>query len=336
MRDVLEGVPNLHRLRGKRILVTGGSGLIGAAIVDLLCVLNADCGWDMKLILAGRSAERLKDRFSWLGGISYVFRKFDLMTDALTDDTDYIMHCAGICSPKLYAQKPVDTMLSIIQGTKTVLDAARERGVGRTLILSSSEIYGVSPSNESFKEGDYAYVDLLKSRACYASGKRAAETLCAAYASQYSLDVVILRPGHIYGPPILDSDDRVPAQFSRCVMAGRDIVLKSSGESLRSYCYSLDCAGAALTVLVNGVAGEAYNVSNAASVVTIQDFAECVARASGVKVVFADPSDAERKGFNPMNNSSLDASKLEKLGWTGRFSLPEGVERMLRYADWPD
>ena len=105
--------------------------------------------------------------------------------------------------------------------------------------------------------------------------------------------------------------------------------MKSPGTQLRSYCYVLDCVSAMVTVLLNGQAGSAYNISNPNCVVTIRQMAEAFAKAGGRNVVFDNPTDAERKGYNLMDNSALDASALEELGWQGIFSLEDGVKATL-------
>lgn len=107
--------------------------------------------------------------------------------------------------------------------------------------------------------------------------------------------------------------------------------MKSAGTQLRSYCYTLDCASAILAVLTSGEAGHAYNISNRDSVVSIRDIAEALAEQAGTKVLFENPSDVERRGYNLMDNSSLDAAELEKLGWRACFDLKEGTERTIRY-----
>lgn len=117
-------------------------------------------------------------------------------------------------------------------------------------------------------------MDILNQRASYPSAKRASETLCIAYGIEYGVDTVIVRPGHIYGPSITESDSRASAQFTRNVVAGKDIVMKSAGTQVRSYCYTLDCASAVLTVLLNGQTGNAYNISNKNSICTISDIAQ--------------------------------------------------------------
>ena len=79
-------------------------------------------------------------------------------------------------------------------------------------------------------------------------------------------------------------------------LAGEDIVMKSAGSQLRSYCYVTDAACALLTVLLRGETGRAYNVANRESVHTIREYAETLARLAGVKVVFDLPPEAERQG----------------------------------------
>ena len=210
-----------------------------------------------------------------------------------------------------------------------MLDYARKVGSQRVLYISSSEVYGKKEEQRPYYENDYGFVDILNTRACYPSGKRAAETLCAAYKAEYGIETVMVRPGHIYGPTIIPSDSRATAQFARDVISGRDIVMKSDGSQLRSYCYNVDCATAILTVLLKGTAGEAYNISNRNSIVSIRQIAEEMAKQTGRKVIFENPTDEEKKSYNMMDNSSLNSEKLESLGWAAQYSLSKGVQHML-------
>ena len=84
-----------------------------------------------------------------------------------------------------------------------------------------------------------------------------------------------------------------------------------------------------MTVLINGISGEAYNISNKNSIVTIKEMAEIFAEAGKGKIVYSIPSNAEKEGYNMMVNSSLKSDKLEKLGWEGLFSMKEGAEHTI-------
>lgn len=106
--------------------------------------------------------------------------------------------------------------------------------------------------------------------------------------------------------------------------------MKSAGNQIRSYCYVVDCVSAIMTVLVQGKTGKAYNVSNPSSVVTIRELAEAIAKHSGRQIVFVKPSDKEKKGYNLMDNSSLNAESLLQLGWRGMYDLATGVDHTLR------
>jgi nucleoside-diphosphate-sugar epimerase len=326
---VVQHIPNLKDLYNSTILITGGTGMICSAVADVLLFLNKKNNAEIKIILAGRSKERVNERFSeFTEGKDFFFEPYDatIQTD-LQVNADYLIHGASNANPVIYAKQPVETMLANIVGINSLLDLAVRMNSRRLLYISSSEVYGNKSELRSYVEDDYGYVDILNQRASYPSAKRAAETLCIAYGQEYGLDTVIARPGHIYGPTITTSDNRASAQFTRNAVAGEDIVLKSAGSQLRSYCYVLDCASAILTVLINGETGNAYNISNPNSIVTISDIAKALANAANKKVVYDEMSELEKKGANMMTNSSLNSKKLEALGWSAEFSLEEGTRK---------
>ena len=180
-----------------------------------------------------------------------------------------------------------------------------------------------------FKEGEYGFIELLNARNSYSVGKRAAETLCASYAAEYRVESVIVRPGHIYGPTASRSDNRVSSAWAYDVAQGKDIVMKSDGAQIRSYCYCLDCASAILKVLLKGEHCRAYNISNPDSVISIRQMAELLAKYAGVQLKMELPTEEEKKGFNPMSNSSLDSTALLALGWHGLFDAAQGFRHTL-------
>lgn len=330
---VAEQIPNLDKLYGTSILITGATGMICSAVAEILFYLNKEQAANIHIILAGRNKDRLQKRFYCLEeGKDYTFLPYDAtFSTPISIKADYIIHGASNADPGKFAKEPVETMLANIIGLNTLLKSATDNQAKRLLYISSSEVYGQKKEKRPFKEDDYGFVDILNPRASYPSSKRAAETLCSTYSAEYDLDTVIVRPGHIYGPTITNSDSRASAQFTRKAKAGEDIVMKSAGTQLRSYCYTMDCASAILTVLINGRCGEAYNISNPNSVVTILEMAEALAKAGNVKIVFENPSDLERKSYNLMDNSSLESMKLESLGWKAKFNIIEGTNRTLNF-----
>ena len=238
---------------------------------------------------------------------------------------DYIIHGASNASPKAIVAEPVETMLSNFNGLNYLLNYAKENGTKRLLYISSSEVYGQKSDGKPFKEDDYGYIDLLNPRNSYSVGKRAAETLCASYYAEYGVESVIVRPGHIYGPTASPNDDRISSAFAYAAARGEKLVMKSAGTQLRSYCHCLDCASAIIKVLMKGEPATAYNISNPDSVVTVRQMAEAIAKAGNVELVTEAASDKEKQSFNPMDNSALEAERLRKLGWRGKFEIEDGM-----------
>ena len=210
-------------------------------------------------------------------------------------------------------------------GTKCLLDFARNNNVKRLLLISSSEVYGKRENNTPSKTDDYGWIDILSPRSSYSIGKCAAETLCVSYHYEYGVDTVIVRPGHIYGPTATETDNRVSSQWAYDVARGNDIIMKSEGLQVRSYCYCLDCASAVLIAMLKGKSVSSYNISNPKSIITIKELAEILIQTAGVNLKIEIPDEADRKGFNPMTNSSLDSADLLALGWNGIFDAERGL-----------
>lgn len=324
---VMEVVPELDILSGKSIMITGAAGLICSSVVDILFRYNDKHEKKIKILAAGRWLEEMTVRFKdMVNRDDFIFVEYDA---AKTDNTldvraDYIIHGASNAFPGMIVKEPVETMLSNFLGMKYLLDYAKENGTKRILYISSSEVYGEKEGNEPYKEGQYGFIDLLNSRNSYSVGKRAAETLCASYADEYGVESVIVRPGHIYGPTASPRDNRVSSAWAYSAARGEDIVMKSDGAQIRSYCYCLDCASAILKVLLSGQNCQAYNISNPESIISIKEMAEILSNSAGVNLKVEIATEEERKGFNPMSNSSLESSSLLELGWRGRFDANIG------------
>ena len=308
-------------------LVTGASGLIGSALIDVLLHLRNSRGIGLRVLAAGRDTAKLETRFARQDGVSFLAYDATRPFGGISPKADFIVHAASNASPDLYMKDPCGTIAANVFGLRDMLEYAGFASTKKVLYVSSSEVYGVRQRKGPATEDDYGRVDPLDTRASYAEGKRAAEALCAAYAAQRGLPVSIVRPGHIYGPTATLNDHRVSSEFPRLAARGEAIVLKSAGTQRRSYCHCLDCATAILSVLAHGESASAYNISNPASVITIREMAAVVAEAGGVPISCAAPTAAEKSAFNPMDDSSLDATRLLALGWQPAFGARDGLSR---------
>lgn len=290
----------------KNILVTGASGLIGSCLVERL---------------------RASGRYNVYAGT----REWCDVTKPIQGDTQYhyIIHAASNAAPKAFAETPVDVMKSNLLGVINLMEYGVAHGMERFVFVSTGEVYGEGDGRE-FTEDYQGYVDINSPRSCYPSSKRAAETLCAAYAKQYGVDYVIARPCHVYGPGFTKNDNRVYAQFIRNVLNGEDIVMKSTGSQMRSWCYVEDCVNALILILEKGVSGEAYNIADNTSNISIKQLAEMIADIGGRRVVIDLPSDAERSGYNPVTKSVFSTDKLRQLGWTIEGTMRQKMEATIK------
>lgn len=323
IRKGLEGL-DLSGLQDKQILVTGATGLIGGCLVDMLMQSACHC----KVFAMGRNEERARKRFADYWSLdSFGFIRGDVTNPLSCDYTfDYIIHAASNASPNFFREKPVEVIKSNIIGVDNLMAYGISHQMKRMLFVSSGEIYGEGHGGE-FKETDSGYVDCATPRACYPSSKRAAETLCVAYAAEYDADVVIARLCHTFGPYFTESDNRVYAQFIRNLLEGKDIVMKSRGEQYRSWLYVVDAALALLTILLKGAKGEAYNVADEQSNITIRELAELLASAEKRKVIF--DIDEANGNTTPITRATFSTEKLAQLGWQPRTAIAEGLAHTL-------
>ena len=314
-----------EKLSGTNILITGATGLIGSTLVD---VLMSNPRRDYSVYASGRNIERGQKRFEkYLSLDTFRFIRYDVMTSLQSDvQFDYIIHAASNASPNTFFKNPVEIVKANILGVSNLIEYGMGHGMKRFLYVSSGEVYGEGDGRVMTEEYS-GYVDCLNPRSCYPSSKRTAETLCVSYASEYGADVVIARPCHVYGPNFTESDNRVYAQFIRNILHEEDIVLKSKGEQVRSWCYVVDCVSALLYVLLKGASGEAYNIADPNSVLTIRQLAEMLAEIGSRKVVMDIPSDIEKSVFNPVSKSVFSVDKLERLGWKVSGNMYEKMSK---------
>lgn len=328
----IRNTQELHELAGKKVLITGATGLVCSALADIFIRYNETNSNPVEIFAAGRSLQRIHSRFSLFAEKDYFHC---VAFDATNPDfdfpvvMDYIIHGASASSPdRLYAE-PVETMLGNIFGIHALLELARKYGRPKLLFISSSEVYGRKWNNGPYKESQYGYVDILNVRNAYANGKRAAEAMCISYAQEYGSEVVIVRPGHVYGPTAKPDDKHICCVWTNSALNHEPIVLKSPGNQLRSYCYCLDVAAAIIKVLIKGENKHAYNISTADCVISIRQMAEAIAEIADVPVITLSATDEEKMQFNPMENAVLDGSALQKIGWKPNFNIKTGFEHTL-------
>lgn len=317
-----------EKLAGKRVLISGASGMIGSFLIQVLMERPET----IYVTGIGRNEDKARRRFaSFWDSPEFTFLSRDI-NQPLEEDirADFILHAASNTHPAAYSADPIGTVTTNILGTLNLLRLAASCKGGRFLFASSVEIYGENRGDKEYFDESYCgYLDCNTVRAGYPESKRAGEALCQAFIRQEGVDAVIARLSRTYGPTMLLSDTKAISQFLKKGAAGEDIVLKSAGNQLYSYSYVADAVSGLLTVLLKGEKGEAYNIADPGSDLTLKDLAAMIAGKCGKNVVFELPDEKEAAGYSKATKALMDGSKLRALGWRSLWKMEEGVERTL-------
>lgn len=324
-------------LAGRHVLVTGATGLIGSLCARTLLERNRLTGAGIivdALVRDPAKAQAMLGQYTADDGL--VLHQGSLEdVDSLDLPADYVIHTACPTASSFFMSHPVETFFAIVDGTRSMLELARRRGAASFVYVSSMEIYGMGNKQRGTEhlldESAVGYIDPCSVRSCYSEGKRAAENLCVSYHSEYQVPVKAVRLAQTFGPGIPRDDVRLFAALARNAVAGKDFVMKTTGESTRMYSYTVDAVSAILTVLVAGENGVSYNVANPSTYSSIREMADMVYREFGTGdarvIIDVDPN----APYPPEHHLPLDVSRLEALGWRPQVGLEDMYRKLIAY-----
>ncbi|WP_256686202.1 dTDP-glucose 4,6-dehydratase [Halococcus qingdaonensis] len=298
------------------VLVTGGAGFIGSNFVrHLLDTTNRSVITLDALTYAG-SMRHLDDV---LDHPRHDFVEGDIRDQSLIaelfEEIDSVVNFAA----ESHVDRSIDSaepfVATNVQGTRTLLDAARDADIDRFVQISTDEVYG------EIHDGTFAETDPLDPRNPYAATKASADLLALSYHSTYDLPVLVTRSSNNFGPH-QHSEKLIPKLIDRAAR-GESLPIYGDGSNVREWTYVQDNCRAIRTVLDEGTTGEIYNVGSGDERTNL-DVARTVLDAVGAPETLIEFVE-DRPGHD--ERYALDASKMAALGWEPEWSFEEGLER---------
>jgi UDP-glucuronate decarboxylase len=308
------------RFSAKRVLVTGGAGFLGSHLCERLLAAG-----DEILCVDNYYTGRRQNIAHLLSNPHFETLRHDI-TSPLYVEVDEIYNLACPASPIHYQFDPVQTLKTSVHGAINMLGLAK-RTKAKILQASTSEVYGdptVHPQPESY----WGNVNPLGLRSCYDEGKRAAETLFFDYRRQHGVTVKVARIFNTYGPRMYPDDGRVVSNFVTQALRGDPITIHGTGNQTRAFCYVDDLIDGLVRLMATEDAFPGpVNLGNP-NEVTILELARAVLIAAGARseLVFRPlPAD------DPQQRQPDISLAREKLGWSPRTELPEGLRATVAY-----
>jgi len=310
-----------------RSLVTGGAGFIGSHLCELLLSRG-----DSVIVLDDLSTGKF-------GNVEHLAtnRMFRCVVDTITNrqtvselvkECDVIYHLAAVVGVELVVDRPVETIMTNLQGTEVLLEqACRYRK--KTMLFSTSEVYGKSNRHSFSETDDHVMGPTHLCRWAYAATKAMDEFLGLAYYAEKRFPVVIVRLFNTVGPRQTGRYGMVIPRFVEQALTRRSITVHGTGEQTRCFCHVGDVVPALVQLMTRGdTVGEIYNVGSDEEI-TIRDLAERVVRLAGTncEIVTVPYDQAYGPGFEDMQRRKPDVSKLRRT--LGAWS-PRSLEDILR------
>ncbi len=313
-------------VRGRKVVVTGGTGFIGSALVQALvqkgaivrCFDNDSRG----------SKRRLSDIAASIEFVEGDIRNAEAVATALVG-ADCVCHLAYINGTEFFYSKP-DLVLEVaVKGMMNVLDGCIRQGVRDLVLASSSEVYQTPPHVPTDETAPLVVPDPLNPRYSYGGGKILCELLALNYGRKHFDRVVIFRPHNVYGPD-MGNEHVIPQLVRRvCELAktgGLELPIQGTGEETRAFVFIDDLVAGLLRVIEQGEHLAIYHIGTDREI-AIAELARKIGRCLGREIVVRPG--ALQPGSTPRR--CPDISKLRRLGYEPRVSIDDGLSATVRW-----
>jgi len=264
---------NMHALKNKHILITGGTGFMGSWLTAFILFLNKEYNYNVRLTLLSRNASESHIN-KWNDKINFIDADVRNLTD-LPKDINYLIHAAASPDITFHSSQPLKTYESIVNGTFNVFNAAAMVDDLQNIVhVSSGLVYG---KNESgiYDEFSFGSFNCNSINSIYTESKRMAETIAATCRNQFRLPISIVRPFTFIGPFQILQKTWAFNSIVREALLNNEIRILGDGKIKRGYMYGSDMAAWLLSILANPVMDNVFNIGSS-TVTSLSDVASLV------------------------------------------------------------
>jgi UDP-glucose 4-epimerase len=311
-------------MQNKRILITGGAGLVGSHIADLLVKEGAS-----EIIVLDNFTRGCRDNLTWAqthGPLVVVegdIRDRQLLADIM-QGVDIVFHQAAIRITQC-AEEPRLALEVLADGTFKVLEAAVKADVKKIVAASSASIYGMA-ENFPTTESHHPY----KNRTLYGAAKTFNEGLLRSFYEMYGLDYVALRYFNVYGPrmDIYGVYTEVLIRWMERIFTNQPPLIFGNGEQTMDFVYIEDIARANILAAKANVTDEVFNIASGVET-SLNDLAYSLAKVMGSNL---QPEYRPERKVNPVQRRLADVNKAkELLGFEAQVSLEAGLHKLVTW-----
>ncbi len=318
-----------------KVLITGGAGFVGSHLSEkLLAQKNKVIVIDNLSTGDMRNIEHIKDDKNFECYADTIMNT--KLIKKLVKKCNAIYHLAAAVGVKYIIDNPLESIKTNVAGTEIILEYANKFGKKKTLIASTSEIYGKNMDGRmAFKEDhDRILGTTTIPRWSYSCTKALDEFLALAYWREKKLPVVIARLFNTCGPRQTGRYGMVLPRFVKQALSGRPITVYGDGTQTRCFTYVTDVVGALISLMdCKKAVGEAFNIGNPKSI-SINELAKKVKKITGSrsKIEHIPYEKAYEKGFEDMKHRQPDITKIKELiGFNPTIGIDEIITRTIEY-----
>jgi UDP-glucuronate decarboxylase len=335
IKEIVARISDLNgKFSGKSILMSGGNGFLGRYVRAIFQYMNQHVlDKKCKLVLLDNFTTSQQSAFCCDDDAIECVPQDVIKPFSYDKPVDYVVHAAGIASPFYYRAKPLQTLDVAVQGSKHMLEIAKQHHA-RFVFFSSSEIYGdPDPKHVPMQESYRGNVSVAGPRACYDESKRLGETLCYIYHNEFGVHTNMIRPFNVYGPGMQEKDYRVMPNFASKILRKEPLQIYGKGSQTRTFCYIADAMVGFLRVIASGVAGEPYNIGTEKPELSMLSLVQAMSTVMGRSLPYdiidypdSYPADEPMRRCPDLRKANF------QLDYTPEVPFLEGLKRYMAWA----